>query len=85
MVMKKYLTIPELANLLGISRQAVYKQIKSGRIKAEKIGRSYLITDSTINTIFGTNLSQNQKRKLDSIVKKVVRQYGTLLKKLGTE
>ena len=35
---EKYLTIPQAAKLLGISRIAVYKKVKNGQIKAEKSG-----------------------------------------------
>jgi len=83
--MKKYLTIPEFADLLGISRIAVYKKVKAGKIPAEKIGRNYCITDKTVNQILGKTLSESKKKQIDLAVKKVVRQYGKLLKKLGSE
>lgn len=83
--MKKNLTIPEFANLLRISRIAVYKKVKSGEIPAEKIGRNYIITDKTVNEILGKSLSENKKKQLDAGVKKVVKQYGALLRKLGKE
>lgn len=40
--MKKYLTIPEFADLLGISRIAVYKKVKAGKIPAEKSAETIL-------------------------------------------
>jgi excisionase family DNA binding protein len=83
--MKKHLTIPELAALLGISRIAVYKKVKAGKIPAEKVGRNYVITDKTVNQILGKELSENKKKQIDLAVKKVVKQYGPLLKKLGSE
>ena len=83
--MKKYLTIPEFADLLGISRIAVYKKVKAGKIPAEKIGRNYVITDKTANEILGKTLSKIKKKQIDLAVKKIVRQYGKLLKKLGSE
>jgi excisionase family DNA binding protein len=83
--MKKHLTIPEFANLLGISRIAVYKKVKAGKIPAEKIGRNYVITDKTVNQILGKELSENKKKQIDLAVKKVVKQYGPMLKKLGSE
>jgi excisionase family DNA binding protein len=83
--MKKHLTIPEFADLLGISRIAVYKKVKAGKIPAEKIGRNYVITDKTVNQILGKELSENKKKQIDFAVKKVVKQYGPLLKKLGSE
>ncbi len=83
--MKKYLTIPELAGLLGISRIAVYKKVKAGLIPAEKISRNYVITDKTVNQILGKELTKSKKRQIDFAVKKVIKQYGALLKKLGDE
>jgi len=83
--MKKHLTIPEFASLLGISRIAVYKKVKAGKIPAEKIGRNYVITDKTVKQILGKELSENKKKQIDLAVKKVVKQYGPLLKKLGSE
>lgn len=38
-----YLSTTQVAKLLGISSVAVFKRIKSGRIKAQKIGRSYAV------------------------------------------
>lgn len=83
--MKKHLTIPEFADLMGISRIAVYKKVKAGKIPAEKVGRNYVITDKTVKQILGKELSENKKKQIDLVVKKVVKQYGPLLKKLGSE
>ena len=44
-----YITIPQLAKRLGLSRIAIYKRVKKGEIPATKIGRMYVITDQTIN------------------------------------
>jgi len=83
--MKKHLTIPELAGLLGISRIAVYKKVKAGLIPAEKIGRNYVISDKTANRIFGKELTKSKKKQIDLAVKAIVGQYGELLRKLGRE
>ena len=83
--MKKHLTIPEFADLLGISRIAVYKKVKAGKIPAEKIGRNYVITDKTVNRILSKELTEKEKKQIDLVVKKIVKQYGLLLKKLGKE
>lgn len=36
-------SIQEYANLVGMSRQGVLKQINAGKIKAKKVGRAYII------------------------------------------
>ena len=41
--LQDYRSVPEVARELGISRIAVFKRIQKGRIKAVKVGRSYLI------------------------------------------
>jgi excisionase family DNA binding protein len=39
-----YLTIPQLAKILGISRIAVYKKVKKGIIPGKKIGRNFVVS-----------------------------------------
>ena len=85
MVREKYITIPQLAELLGISRIAVYKKVKSGQIPAKKIGRNYVISDRDITYILQNEVADRRKKKIDSAVKKTVREYGDVLKKLGKE
>ena len=85
MAIKDYITIPQLADLLGISRIAVYKKVKKGQIPATKIGRTYVITDETIAKILGKKLTARDKKRIDAAVRRVVREYGEVLKKLGRE
>ncbi len=46
---KQYFSVPQCAQFLGISRIAVFKKIKKGTLKAEKIGRSFVIARDQIN------------------------------------
>ena len=46
-----FYTTSALAKLLGISRVAVFKKIKSGRIKAQKIGRNFVIFKQDIGEL----------------------------------
>ena len=85
MPIKKHITIPELARLLGVSRITIYNRVKKGQIPAEKIGRTYIITDKTIRDILGKGVSTKGKRRIDTAVHKTVREYGEVLKKLGRE
>ena len=81
----EYLTIPELAEILGISRIAVYKKVKNGQIKATKIGRNYAINRGEIAMILGKNLREEDKKEIDEAVKRTVKEYGQTLKLLGSE
>ena len=85
MAKENYMTIPELAELLGVSRIAIYKRVKKGQIPATKIGRTYVITDKTIAHILGKRVTERGKRQIDAAVHKAVREYGEVLKKLGKE
>jgi excisionase family DNA binding protein len=50
MVNNKTLYSPtELAKLLGVSRQEVVRRIWRGFIKAEMVGKSYVITKAEVN------------------------------------
>ncbi len=85
MTNEKYITIPELAELLGVSRIAIYKRVKKGQIPATKIGRTYVITDQTIANILGNNVTKKGKKQIDTAVRKIVREYGEVLKQLSKE
>lgn len=85
--MKKdeYITIPQLAKILGISRIAVYRKVKKGQIKAVKIGRTFAIHQKHIAAILGKTLHQEDKKEIDHAMKKTVKEYGQTLKLLGSE
>jgi excisionase family DNA binding protein len=85
MANEKYITIPELAKLLGVSRIAIYNRAKKGQIPAIKIGRTYVITDQTIANILGKEVTRTGKKRIDAAVRKTVREYGQVLKQLGKE
>jgi len=85
MANEKYLTSPELAKLLGVSRIAVYNRVRKGQIPASKIGKTYVITDRTIANILGKDVSRREKKRIDAAVRKTVQEYGEVLKKLGKE
>jgi excisionase family DNA binding protein len=82
---QKYLSIPDVASIMGMSRIAVYKQVKRGDIKSIKIGKTYGIPRSYINEISGKTLSLEKKKIINRAVGRVVQEYGELLRKLGNE
>jgi excisionase family DNA binding protein len=81
----KYITIPQLAKILGISRIAVYKNVKKGKIKAMRIGRTYVISKKYVTAILGRDLRKEDRREIDKAVRKTVKEYGEVLKLLGRE
>lgn len=82
---QKFFSTQEVADLLNISRIAVFKKIKKGEIKAEKVGRNYIIPAESLSEIFNNNLTDKAKDKLSSSVDKVINDYGETIKLLGNE
>jgi excisionase family DNA binding protein len=82
---KDFLTIAEVAKILGISRIAVFKKVKNNQIKAIKIGKAYAIPKKSLSFILGETLSRSEKRLIEEAVAKTVREYGETLRLLGSE
>lgn len=82
---KKPLSTNEVSKILGISRQAVFKKIKTGQIKARKIGRNFFIDDKDLLEILDVSLSEKRKIEIEKAVDKTIREYGETLKLLGRE
>lgn len=83
MAKPRYMTVPEVANRLGISRISVYKKIKSGQIAAERVGRSFLIPSQEAHALISGGLTVWDKRRVRATVKRVVREYGPVLERLS--
>jgi len=82
---KKYLTIAELAKILGISRIAVYKKVKKGQIKAQKAGRIFIIPKTELGGILDVDLSKKQKEIIDQAVRKTAQEYQETMKLLEND
>ena len=85
MTTKKYITIPELAKLIGVSRIAIYKRVRKGQIPATKVGNTYVITDKTVMEVLGRKVTEKGKARIDAAVHRTVHEYGEVLKQLGKE
>ncbi|OGX21771.1 MAG: hypothetical protein A3K54_01780, partial [Omnitrophica WOR_2 bacterium RBG_13_44_8] len=77
---KEYLSIAQVAKILGISRIAVYKKVKKGQIKAIKIGRSFAIPREYVEQNFvditGSPLEEEEKKDIDKSVERTIKEYG---------
>jgi excisionase family DNA binding protein len=82
---KKYYSAPEIAKLLGISRVAIFKKIRSGEIHAEKVGRNYIIPKEEFAAILGVFVPERRKKEIENTVERVVKKYGPALRRLGKE
>jgi excisionase family DNA binding protein len=85
----KYITVAEMAKVLGVSRITVFNKIKKGQIPAEKIGRAFAIPYDYVEEFtqnFGTEkMTEAKKAYIEKAVGKIVKEYGETLKLLGKE
>lgn len=78
------LTIQEAAEKMGYTRQHVLRLVKSGQIKAERVGRGFIVEGKTLPSLF-SDISKEEKKEVDQAVNKVFKHYGEALKKLSKE
>lgn len=84
-VRKDYISTAEAAKILGVSRIAVHKKIRSGEIVAQKIGRNYIIERQQLNHGVSSPLQETDKRQIEHAVRRTVSEYGETLRLLGKE
>ena len=83
--MENLLSTNEVAKILKISRIAVLKKITKKQIKAVKVGRNYVIPKEEVLKALGIVIGEENKAEIDQAIKKVTKEYGDVLKKLGKE
>lgn len=57
MTENKLYTLREVAEILRVSRQTIYNNIRNGKIKAAKIGKEYRITEEVLQDIIANGYS----------------------------
>lgn len=82
---KEFFTVKELADILDISRIAVFKKVQKGEIKAEKVGKTYIISKKDLHGIITEELTDKLKKEIAMGVSRVVKEYGDTLKMLAKE
>ena len=75
----------EVANILHLSRIEVFRKIKAGKIKAEKIGRNYVIPYESLEEILGETIGTNNRKEIEKVIDKALKEYGEAFKKLSKE
>lgn len=82
---KKFLSTTEVAKLLNISRVSVFKKIKSGELKAEKIGRNYIVPIENVAPFLKEEIDESTRNKIVHSVDKVMEDFGETIKRLGND
>ena len=83
--MEKYLySVVEAAHLCGVSRMTINRWIRSGKIKAEKVGRTSVIPLSELAKCM-PEMPTDKREEIQKAVQEVVKEYGETLRLLGRE
>ena len=75
----------EVAKILRLSRIEVFRKIKNRKIKAEKIGRNYVIEHEDLLEALGKIVGSEKKTRIEKTIKRAVKEYGKTFKKLAEE
>ncbi len=84
-ISQEFLTTSELAAIIGVSRVTIYKRIKKGDIDAIRIGRNYVVPKHYVSEVYKRKITATRKKLIEKAVRKVVKEYGDVLIKLGQE
>lgn len=71
---KSLLSTKEAANYLGVSSVQVFRLIQAGKIKAEKVGNSFVINSAALEDFL-----------IQAPVRRAIKDYGETLRRLGKE
>lgn len=82
---KNMYSTSEVAKILHLSRIEIFRKIKAGKIKAEKIGRNYIIPYDSIEEILGETIGVHKKEEIEKVIDKALKEYGETFKRLGKE
>jgi excisionase family DNA binding protein len=83
---KPYFTTSEVAKLLKVSRVTVFNYVKKGQIKADKVGKTFLISKvEVLRLIEEKSLGESRKNEIVEEIDFIIKKYGEALKKLGSE
>ena len=84
---KLFFSAPEVAKMLKVSRMTIINKIGQGLIKAEKIGRNYIIPREEVeHVLYGKkDLTEKEKKEISSAVEKAIEEYGHAIRMLGKE
>ena len=80
-----FISIAELAKMLGMTRMGVFKRIKSGKLKAKKIGRAFYVAREDLPAVLGVVVGDREREDINKAVAKAVNQYGETFRLLGRE
>jgi excisionase family DNA binding protein len=80
-----FLSTTQAGKLLGISRIAVFKKIRSGELPAVRHGHRYLITPNSLNFYRGLILPEDKEDWCRWVAEKISKDFRVSLEKIGNK
>ena len=59
---KKYYSTMEVGKILHLSRVAILKRIKSGKLKAERVGKNFIVSNEAVMEALGKSIGKEKKK-----------------------
>ena len=66
----QFITVAEMAKMLGVTRAAINKQILEKKMPGEKVGRNYLIPKTSLPTDLQERIRKGQKEATKNVIEK---------------
>ena len=66
----QFITVAEMAKMLGVTRAAINKQISEGKMPGEKVGRNYLIPKTALPADLQERIRKGQKETTKTVIEK---------------
>lgn len=82
---KEYYSTIEVSNIFKVSRITIFNWIKTGKIKATKIGRNYVVPHSSVVEKLGHKIGDEKKAEIEKTIEKAIKEYEQTFRKLGKE
>ncbi|MFH1161987.1 MAG: excisionase family DNA-binding protein [Candidatus Jorgensenbacteria bacterium] len=82
---KNFYSTSEAARILKLSRVEVFRKIKSGRMRAEKVGRNYVIPAEAVMEALGKTVGTAKREEIGRSINRALKEYGDTFKRLAKE
>jgi excisionase family DNA binding protein len=82
---KEYYSTIEAANIFRVSRKTIFMWIKTGKIKATKVGRNFIVPHSGIIEKLGKTLGTEKKAEIEESIDRAMKDYEQTFRQLGKE
>ncbi len=84
-MIKEFYSTTEGAKIFRVSRKTIFMWITNGTMKANKVGRNFVVPHSSIVEKLGKTLGIEKKMEIEGSIDKAMKDYEQTFRKLGKE